>query len=431
MFHVGCCAGAIATMAMAGWPQWGGPKRDFTVETTGLADSWPEDGPKRIWHRELGDGYSSLVTDGNVLYTLYRKAPDADHETTIAVDARSGETIWEHSVPSKVKQPLDEWGYSPNSTPLIVDEHLYTIGANAVMHCYRKRDGKVIWQHDLAIEFGAPFPGEFGCAYSPVAHKNMVIVPVGAARQEGHGRPGDEQALAVEEGPAGEGSSLVAFDQESGSVIWQRHRYEVGFTSPLVINFDGQDHLVLMTSRELVGISPANGDVIWSYAFPRGGGDVMTPLWIEPNLLFCSSGDQNIGSRMIRLEKRDGRIVPGEVWHTRKARFIQANPVHVDGVIVGSSGQAATAIVMGVDVQTGKRLWVKRCFEQASYVYGDGKVIFLDWNGNLALATATKDGIAIHSQARVAERYSMTAPTLVGKTLYVRDRKHIMALDLG
>ena len=44
-----------------GWPQWGGPNRDFTVETGGLADKWPEDGPRSLWHRELGSGYSAMV----------------------------------------------------------------------------------------------------------------------------------------------------------------------------------------------------------------------------------------------------------------------------------------------------------------------------------------------------------------------------------
>ena len=60
--------------AAAQWPQWGGPNRDFTVETSGLADTWPEDGPARLWHRELGDGYSAIVYDDGLLYTMYRKA---------------------------------------------------------------------------------------------------------------------------------------------------------------------------------------------------------------------------------------------------------------------------------------------------------------------------------------------------------------------
>ncbi len=47
------------------------------------------------------------------------------------------------------------------------------------------------------------------------------------------------------------------------------------------------------------------------------------------------------------------------------------------------------------------------------------------------MATPSREGLAIHAQGQVAEEKSVTCPTLVGRTLYVRDRKNIMAFDLG
>ena len=32
----------------AQWPQWGGPNRNFQIDTQGLADSWPDDGARTI-----------------------------------------------------------------------------------------------------------------------------------------------------------------------------------------------------------------------------------------------------------------------------------------------------------------------------------------------------------------------------------------------
>ena len=63
--------------------------------------------------------------------------------------------------------------------------------------------------------------------------------------------------------------------------------------------------------------------------------------------------------------------------------------------------------------------------------YGQACVVEEGISHGLTLATATPDGLTVHSQSKVTERYSFTVPTLVGHTLYVRDRKHIMALDLG
>jgi hypothetical protein len=86
---------------------------------------------------------------------------------------------------------------------------------------------------------------------------------------------------------------------------------------------------------------------------------------------------------------------------------------------------------MAFDMRTGERAWVKRGFPMATCVHGDGKLIILDENGKLSLATATPDDLIVHSQCKITGRYSFTVPTLVGTKLYVRDRKHIMALDLG
>ena len=76
--------------ASAQWPQWGGPDRNFSVDVTGLAETWPDDGPKKLWTRPLGDGYSTIVADDGVLYTMYRNDPA---EFTIALNAKTGETI--------------------------------------------------------------------------------------------------------------------------------------------------------------------------------------------------------------------------------------------------------------------------------------------------------------------------------------------------
>src|SRR5262245_21872623 len=62
---------ANASSQTANWPQWGGPQRNFMVEAKGLAESWPAGGPKRLWSRALGEGHSSVVVDGERLYTMY------------------------------------------------------------------------------------------------------------------------------------------------------------------------------------------------------------------------------------------------------------------------------------------------------------------------------------------------------------------------
>ncbi|UCE59520.1 MAG: hypothetical protein JSU63_19015 [Phycisphaerales bacterium] len=119
---------------------------------------------------------------------------------------------------------------------------------------------------------------------------------------------------------------------------------------------------------------------------------------------------------------------------TRKTRFPMHTPVAVGDYIYGVSGSfedQAAAKMMAIEAKTGKRVWKKRMSSVASCVYGDGKLIMLDVDGRLTLATTTPKGLTVHSQCNVTDRYSLSAPALVGTALYVRDRKHIMALDLG
>ena len=55
----------------AGWPQFRGPARDGVSLETGLLKTWPEEGPKLLWHvTDLGDSYSSpIITEQGIFIT--------------------------------------------------------------------------------------------------------------------------------------------------------------------------------------------------------------------------------------------------------------------------------------------------------------------------------------------------------------------------
>ena len=53
----------------ADWPHLRGPTYDGVSQETGLADTWPEQGPPLVWSRELGQGYSGLIVAEGKLFT--------------------------------------------------------------------------------------------------------------------------------------------------------------------------------------------------------------------------------------------------------------------------------------------------------------------------------------------------------------------------
>ena len=411
------CGALVTDAAQAQWPQWGGPHRNFKVDAEGLADSWPEDGPPKLWHRKLGDGYSAIVVDDGLLYTMYRKAPTAEHEFTIALDARTGETLWEHKNPARILEPpnAEYGGHGPNSTPLVVGDCLYSIGSRAVLHAFDKRTGKVLWGHDLVGEFHAEPGRTTGYCPSPIAYQNMIIVRLGR-------KPPEERAPNAR--LKAEGNSLIAFDRMTGSPLWRSLDCETSFSSPILIKIRGEDQLVLSSRAGLIGVNPDNGALLWHQSVDEPYATFITPVWNGEDLLFLTAGD---AGRTIRLASTDGRTTSEEICKSAKVKIRQPTPVQVGGFLYGSNERA----LLGVNFSTGKRAWYKRGFPTASCIYASGKLIILDENGQLTLATATPEGLTVHSQCKITEKYSFSVPALADKILYVRDRKHIMALDLG
>jgi len=238
------------------WKQWGGPSRDFIVEGPPLADSWPADGPVVLWSRPLGTGHSTILVDGGMLFTMYRvgsatrSGPWSEEETVVALDAATGETLWEHTYPSRNEN--FQYGAGPHSTPLIVGDRLFSIGTNKQFYALDKRTGEVLWHHDLIAEFGAPplqlrptVTAGYGC--SPIAYEETVICTVG-----------------------GPGQSVMAFNQSDGSVVWRGGDFLFGQAPPALINVDGQDQLVIVGGASINGMDPGTGEVLWAVGHDPG-----------------------------------------------------------------------------------------------------------------------------------------------------------------
>jgi len=410
----------------AQWPQWGGPNRDFTVETSGLGDKWPDDGPPRLWHRTLGDGYSAIVYDEGVLYTMYRKGA-VPFEYTIALDSKNGKKVWE----SKHRSPIPESGKNhpgPHSTPLVSGDRLFAVGRNAVLRCYDKKDGTVLWEHDLAEEYGAVF-SDWGYSPSPIACEGMVVVPVGRRRPNFQHQPPSQSNPDKDDMDANAaGRTLMAFDEADGRLVWKSQDFGIDHSSPILAYVEGKRQLVFVTPAAAFAVDPPTGELLWLNVFDQVYGYMVTPLWTTSNLLFLSSPGG--GSHTYRIVERGGESVVEQAWHSNNLRMAFTNPVQAGEYLIGISG-TNPGMLTCVNMETGQRAWVDRTFGVATLLYADRKLIILDQDGNLALATVTAEGLTVHSQCKVTERESFTVPTLVGTTLYVRDRKNIMALDLG
>jgi len=401
-----------------GWRQWGGPHRNFMSDATGLASAWPQDGPAELWSRALGPGHSTIVVDDGRLYTMYRpgaaqlpRGQFPAQEAVIALDAESGETIWEYAYPA---EPLNfRFGAGPHATPLIVDDLIFTAGTNKQIHALDKRSGEVRWSHDLVAEYGAPptliRPAvTAGYACSPLQYQDLVIVTAG-----------------------GEGQSVMAFHQEDGSLAWKSGDFLIAPSSPILIDLEGETQLVVVGGQTVNGLDPGTGEILWSHPHDTDGDmNNTTAVWGDDNVLFVSSAYDG-GSRALRLRKGGGGTEVEELFFTRDMMIMFGTTIRLGDHVYGSSGGFGPAFLTALDLRSGTTAWRERGFSRSHLLYADGKLIILDEDGNLALAEVSPEGLNVISRAEVLTGTSWTAPTLVGTTLYLRDRLVIKALDIG
>src|ERR1041384_6830096 len=368
----------------ANWPQWGGPDRNFKSSATGLAPSWPAGGPRKLWRRELGEGFSGIAIEDGKLFMMYRKG---GQELVVSLDAATGKTLWEYGYDAPFSKEYDmSNGPGPHATPLVA--------------------GELVWSHDLIKEFDGTLRVN-GYSCSPLAYKNTVVMQVG-----------------------GTGHALIAFNQKDGSVVWKKQDFKNSTSSPILINVDGQTQLVAFMFDDIVGVDPNNGDLLWSHPHETEFGlNTSTPVWGEDNLLFVSSG-YNGGSRVLKLTQSNGKTSVEELWSHRLMRVHFGTCIRVGDYVYGSSGDFGPAPFTAVNVKTGKIGWRDRSFARASFVFADGHFIVLDEDGHLALASLTSEGLKVDSRVELLSGLSWTPPALAGTTLYVRDRKNMMALDL-
>jgi hypothetical protein len=105
--------------------------------------------------------------------------------------------------------------------------------------------------------------------------------------------------------------------------------------------------------------------------------------------------------------------------------------IRLGDTIYGSIGWNSVSFLAAFDWKTGKIYWRDRSYHKAQSLYADGKLIFIDEHGTLVMAKITPKELKVVASAQVTEPVSWSLPTLVGSKLYIRDRKHILALDLS
>ena len=402
MFLLGFVIFAMAvcfsgTSEAADWPNYRGPNYDGTSSESGWSTTWPADGPKVLWERSIGKGFASMAISNGRVYAM----GNVDGQDTIyCMDAQTGGEIWKKSYPCPLYPNMHEGG--PCATPTVKDDAVFTLSKNGDAIRFNAATGDIVWHKRLNKSLGFKHP-TWHFSSSPLVMGNLVILNVG--------------------------TSGVALNKADGSVVWQNGKKASGYSTGVPCTLGGKKCVVMAVSRDVVGLSPVNGKVLWKFPWRTSYDINAADTIVTDDMVFISSG-YNKGCALYKI---DGNK-PKKIWQNKNMKNQINCSVLWQGHIYGFDGQVNGAGKLNcLDLKTGETKWSQRGFGTGSLMIADGKLIILGEKGKLVVAEASPQGYQELAAAQILpEKRCWTVPVLANGKIFARNNAgKLVCLDVS
>jgi len=378
--------------------QWRGPNRDGIYNETGLLKSWPNGGPKLLWHfDQLGDGHSSAAVTIDRVYATGM----LNGIGYLFSFSSEGKLIW--------KIPYgEEWSESyqgSRCTPLVYDGKVYLMSAMGKLICRKADNGSFIWSVDLIKDLhGVNI--RWGMTENLLIDGNKLFCTVGGAE-----------------------NNVVAFDKNTGKVLWSgKGKGEASaYCSPMLLKLAGRDVFVTHTENSIIGLDAEKGNLLWNVDQPNTYSvHANTPIF-RNGYLYCVSG-YGRGGVMLKVSDDGSRIQ--EMWRNTSIENRIGGFVIIDGRIYGSNENGKTWYC--IDWTTGKDLFSEKITRTGNIISADGMLYCYGESGEVALvqplATGFKKAGTLNVPYGSAQHWAH--PVIANGRLYIRHGNSLMVYDL-
>ncbi|MFO0902532.1 MAG: PQQ-binding-like beta-propeller repeat protein [Pirellulales bacterium] len=439
------------------WPQFRGV--NSSGRAVGMGSLPTQIGPTAptVWVAALPPGHSSPAIAADRLFVTGVRDQKL---VTIALDRASGKQLWEVEAPHEKLETIHSIGSHAQSSPATDGERVVSFFGSSGLFCY-DRDGKLLWQHRMG-----PFNNDFGAASSPILVGDKVILC------QDHDTGSFLMAFDKRTGAVQWKTDRSEFPRNYCTpVVWRNgDQTQLVVAATLrVVGYDlatGREQWTVRGISRTVCMTPVVGDDDWLYvAGWAAGGDKESPIRIVPFAEVVASLDADKNGKLEEKELPEGPV---------KQRFTQIDRNNDDGldaaeyeyfrellekgrnVVIairpGPSGEATAThlawesdrfvpfcasplftngliftvkdggIVSCLDAQTGKMHKSGRLPHTDNYyaspVAGDGKVYFVNQEGQLSVVSADRTWKPLHTAEFGEEVYA--TPALVDGRVYLR-----------
>ena len=225
----------------------------------------------------------------------------------VAIDRESGAIRWKQELHRTLPHEGGHYTASlASASPVTDGQHVYAFFGSHGLFCV-DFEGNVVWRKQLGKMHSKHGHGE---GSSPALHGRTLII--------NWDHEGD--------------SFIVAFDTHSGQELWRQDREEVtSWSSPLVVEVDGQHQVIMCGTERVRGYDLTSGDVVWECG-GMSANIVATPV-AEDGVVYVGSSYEKRALMAISLSGAKGDVTDSEhvLWSRSRGTPYVPSPLLVDG----------------------------------------------------------------------------------------------------
>ncbi|MEX2581500.1 MAG: PQQ-binding-like beta-propeller repeat protein [Verrucomicrobiales bacterium] len=378
--------------ARADWLNFRGPNgAGYAAETPNLPAEFSEE--TQAWKVALpGRGLGSAILVGDKVFVTAASGPEQKLLHVLCFHGGNGEPIWERRFRATGRTMSHKKTAVAAPTPASDGERIYALFSSNDLICL-DLEGNLRWMRGLTLDYPNA-SNSLGLASSPIVAGDTLVAQI----------ENDSESFAA------------GFDLHTGENKWKIERPKAAnWTSPTVLEADGEKIVALQSSKGILGVFPSTGSTV----FTIGGGASTIPS-------SAPAGDRLFipahGLTVFRVSAGGGE--PEKLWNESAQRPGTASPLVLGGkaYVVNNAGVLSCA-----DTTTGERLWRMRLTGpiSASPVAGDNDrlYVFSETGVGQVVDVSGAEGKVV-SEIELEETI-LSTPSLDEGAVYIRSDGHL------
>jgi outer membrane protein assembly factor BamB len=381
------------------WPQWLGANRNGKVTDFEAPKVWPAELTPQ-WKVNVGLGDASPVLSGGKLYSFARLD---SNEVIMCLDAATGKDLWRKNYPAlAITGPASSQHSGPRSTPAVAEGKIVTLGVAGVLSCLDVTTGDLVWRSD---DYTDDLPAFFTSS-SPLIVKGLCFVHLGGKEK----------------------GEIIAFDLKTGTKKWQTSSDSPSYASLTMMTVNGKNQLVDLTSKNLIGLDPESGKLLWSFTVPVENRFYNSASPVIDGQVVILTG-QGQGTKAVKIQKQGTQFVASELWKNAELGTKWNTPVLKDGFLYGISDGRK---LFCMNAKTGKTAWIdtKLHNDFGTIVDAGSVIIALPQTSNLVVFKPNAKAYTEVATIKVAETPTYSYPLIAGNKIYIKDKESIAMMIL-